>query len=109
MTKTHLADVEEYRESGPAIKTLYRTGLGEARVVHLKPGQEVPAHPHDRFEVTLLPQKGHALLTLAGGEQIGLVPGAVYHDPDGSAFGIQNHGAGNFQMTVLLTRKHLSE
>ncbi|HEX5324902.1 MAG TPA: cupin domain-containing protein [Capsulimonadaceae bacterium] len=104
MATINLAELEEYRDQGFAIKKLYKGEQTEAAVIHLKPGQEVPPHPHDGIEVTLLPQKGHAQLNIRGEEPVPLRPGLVHYESAGSHFGIVNDGVENFQMVVVLAR-----
>jgi|SRR5579883_1539087 len=101
MIKQKIADLEEYGDTSFLIKKLYKGERSEAVLINLRPGQEVPPHSHDRFEVVLLPQKGQGLLTVQGEEPVRLDPGTVYYQPAGCRFGVANSSEGSFQMAII--------
>lgn len=64
----------------------------------------MPSHAHKRFEVVLLPQKGHGLLTVNGNKVVDLVEDTLYYEPSGCTFLIKNTGDEPLQVLITLIR-----
>lgn len=94
--------LEEYRPEKFVVKPVY-TGRGsKAMLLHLMPDQEVPLHPHADWEVTLIPQRGAAVLFYEDGTEVALETGALYFGGLSPVFGVQNRGTEPFQTLVVL-------
>lgn len=100
----NLRDMEQYNDEKFVIKGVYKGAQSEAVLLFLMPGQEMPSHPHEIFEVTLLPQKGRGLLTVDDEKEVDLVPEILYYEPAGHTFRIQNTGDGPLQVLITLIR-----
>jgi mannose-6-phosphate isomerase-like protein (cupin superfamily) len=64
----------------------------------------MPSHPHERFEVVLLPQTGQGVLTVDGTKEIPLVPQTLYYEPAGHTFHIGNTGDEPMQVLITLVQ-----
>ena len=104
MQEFNLSVLEEYRPEKFVLKPVYEGAGSKMLLLHLLPEQEVPLHPHLECEVTLIPQKGEAVLFYEAGTEVALKAGALYFAGNAPVFGIQNRGAEPFQMLVLLVR-----
>lgn len=98
-----MREMEQYGEPF-VIKGVYKGAQSEAVLLFLRPDQEMPPHPHDRFEVVLLPQVGNGKLTVNGTKEVELVPQTLYYEPAGCTFGIKNTGDGPLQVLITLIR-----
>jgi mannose-6-phosphate isomerase-like protein (cupin superfamily) len=96
--------MEQYSDDQFVVKGVYKGARSEAVLLMLKPGQEMPEHPHERFEVTLVPQKGTGVLTVDGKKQVDLDVETLYYEPAGHTFRIQNTGTGPLQILITLIR-----
>ncbi len=100
----NLNSLEQYNDDQFVIRGVFKGEQSEGVLLFLKPGQEMPTHPHDRFEVTLLPREGTATLTVNGNKEIALTPGTLYYEPAGCTFRIVNTGDVPFQALITLVR-----
>jgi quercetin dioxygenase-like cupin family protein len=96
--------MEQYNDDQFVIKGVYKGAQSEAVLLFLKPGQEMPTHAHERFEVVLVPQNGTATMTVNGKKDVTLVPGTLYYEPSGCTFRIHNTGDSPFQVLITLIR-----
>lgn len=96
--------MEQYDDAQFVIKGVCKGVQSEVVVLYLKPGQEMPQHPHARFEVILLPHKGQGVLRVDGAKEVELVPETVYYEPAGRTFAIKNTGDGPLQILITLVR-----
>lgn len=99
-----LESLEQYNESQFVVKGVYKGTRSEAVLVSLLPGQEMPAHPHLGFEVTLLPRTGRGTLSVSEKKNVELVPGKLYYEPAGNTFRIVNTGTEPFQVLIHLVQ-----
>ncbi|RYZ78156.1 MAG: cupin domain-containing protein [Proteobacteria bacterium] len=102
----NMREMEQYGDTF-VIKGVYKGEQSEAVLLFLKPGQEMPTHPHDRFEVILLPQTGQGMLIVDGTKEVQLVPQTLYYEPAGHTFHIRNTGSEPLQ--VLITLVHVAD
>ena len=110
--QTNIREMEEYSETQFVIKSVYKGEQSEALVLYLSPGQEMPAHPHESCEVTLLPHKGTGILTIEEPnnlskyrtKEVALVPETLYYEPNGCTFKIKNTGIDPLQILITLIR-----
>ncbi len=100
----NMRQMEQYSDSQFVVKGVYKGKQSEAVLLFLKPGQEMPSHPHERFEVTLVPQKGEGVMTVDGDKEVKLLPETLYYEPAGSTFHIKNTGDGPLQVLITLVR-----
>ncbi len=100
----NMRDMEQYNDDKFVVKCVYKGEQSEAILLFLKPGQEMPSHAHKRFEVVLLPQKGHGLLTVNGNKVVDLVEDTLYYEPSGCTFLIKNTGDEPLQVLITLIR-----
>ena len=100
----NMREMEQYSDDQFVVKGVYKGEQSEAVLLFLKPGQEMPAHPHERFEVVLVPKKGTGTMTVDGTKEVDLVPETLYYEPAGSTFRIQNTGDGPLQVLITLIR-----
>ena len=70
----NMREMEQYSDDQFVIKGVYKGERSEAVLLFLKPGQEMPSHPHERFEVVLVPQTGKGMLTVDDVKNVELVP-----------------------------------
>ncbi len=99
-----MRELEQYSDERFVVKSVYKGEQSEAILLFLAPGQEMPSHPHERFEVVLVPQKGQGLLTLNGDKEVELVPETLYYEPAGCTYKIQNTGMSPLQILITLIR-----
>ena len=100
----YMAEMEQYSDDQFVVKGVYKGAQSEAVLLFLKPGQEMPSHPHKQFEVVLLPQKGMGLLIVDEMKEVNLVPETLYYEPSGHAFRILNTGTELMQVLITLVR-----
>lgn len=99
-----MREMEQYSDDQFVVKGVYKGAQSEAVLLFLNPGQEMPSHAHERFEVVLLPHKGQGLLTVNGVKEVVLVPETLYYEPSGCTFQIKNTGDGPLQVLITLIR-----
>lgn len=100
----NMREMEQYSDDQFVVKGVYKGVQSEAVLLFLQPGQEMPSHPHERFEVTLVPHKGQGILTVNGDKDVDLVPETLYYEPVGSTFRIRNTGETPLQVLITLIR-----
>ncbi len=100
----NMREMEQYSDDQFVVKGVYKGARSEAVLLFLKPGQEMPPHPHERFEVTLVPHKGRGTMTVNDTKEVELVPETLYYEPAGSTFRIRNTGDGPLQVLITLVR-----
>jgi mannose-6-phosphate isomerase-like protein (cupin superfamily) len=100
----NLSDMEQYNADSFVVKGVYKGDQSEAVLLFLLPGQEMPSHTHERFEVVLLPQKGSGVMNVDGLKDVDLVPETLYYEPAGRTFRIKNTGAEPLQVLITLIR-----
>lgn len=93
--------MEQYSDDQFVIKGVYKGEQSEAVLLFLRPGQEMPSHHHDRFEIVLLPQTGRGVMSVNGVKKVDLLPETLYYESAGSTFRITN--TGNDPLQVLIT------
>ena len=97
----NMREMEQYSEDQFVVKGVYKGAQSEAMLLFLMPGQEMPPHPHERFEVVLVPQQGLGVMTVDGAKEVDLAPDTLYYEPAGHTFCIRN--TGNRPLRVLIT------
>jgi mannose-6-phosphate isomerase-like protein (cupin superfamily) len=100
----NMREMEQYSDNQFVIKSVYKGAQSEAVLLFLNPGQELPPHPHERFEVVLVPHKGTGVMTVNGSKEVDLVPETLYYEPAGCTFEIKNTGSGPLQVLITLIR-----
>ena len=100
----NMREMEQYSDNRFVVKSVYTGEQSEAILLFLKPGQEMPAHPHERFEVVLVPKTGAGTMTVDGTKKVELVPETLYYEPAGRTIRIQNTGDGPLQVLITLIR-----
>ena len=100
----NLQEMEQYSDETFVVKGVYKGEQSEAVLLFLMPGQEMPSHPHERFEVVLVPHKGQGVMTVNDEKDVDLVPETLYYEPAGSTFRIRNTGDGPLQVLITLIR-----
>jgi mannose-6-phosphate isomerase-like protein (cupin superfamily) len=105
----NMREMEQYSDDQFVVKGVYKGEQSEAVLLFLKPGQEMPSHPHERFEVVLVPQTGKGLLTVDGIKEVALAPETLYYEPAGHTFQIKNTGDGPLQVLITLIRVESTE
>jgi quercetin dioxygenase-like cupin family protein len=76
MKRVAVEEVEIYGDEKYACPVLFKGERATTLLLCLKPGQAIPAHRHEGFEVTLHPLKGEAE-TVLDGEQVWLRAGEM--------------------------------
>ena len=99
-----LSTVGQFNPSKFALKGVYKGARSEGVMLCLLPGQEMPTHPHERFEVILMPQTGTGVMTVSDKKDVKLVPGTLYYEEAGNSFRIVNNGTEPFQALIHLVR-----
>ena len=100
----NMNEMEQYSDDQFVVKGVYKGAQSEAVLLFLNPGQEMPSHPHARFEVILVPHKGQGVMTVDGTKEVALVPETLYYEPAGHTFRIKNTGDGHLQVLIPLVR-----
>jgi mannose-6-phosphate isomerase-like protein (cupin superfamily) len=100
----NMREMEQYSDSQFVVKSVYKGDQSEAVLLFLKPGQELPPHPHERFEVVLVPYKGTGVMIVDGSKEVSLVPETLYYEPAGRTFRIVNTGDSPLQILITLIR-----
>jgi len=100
----NMREMEQYSDDQFVIKSVYKGEQSEAVLLFLKPGQEMPSHPHALFEVVLVPQKGQGVMSVDGIKDVDLFPETLYYEPAGRTLRIRNTGSGPLQVLITLVR-----
>jgi quercetin dioxygenase-like cupin family protein len=105
----NMREMEQYSDDQFVVKSVYKGEQSEAVLLFLKPGQEMPSHPHERFEVVLVPYKGQGVMSVDGIKDVDLVPETLYYEPAGRTVRIKNTGDAPLQVLITLIRVEPSE
>ena len=104
LEECNLSELEEYDPKHFVRKLVTRGAQSKSMLMNLLPGQEIPTHGHDGYEVLLLPQKGQAVLIVDDTTDVALRPGTVYSAGQHNTFRIHNNSTEPFQLLVILVR-----
>lgn len=104
MNKVIIGEVEKYEDEKYVRPVLFKGERATALLLCLKPGQSVPSHRHEGFEIVLQPLKGEAEAVLDG-EPVTLRPGEVVFVDGANDFAPVNRGKSNFSMLITLVRR----
>ena len=104
MNKVIIEEVEKYEDEKYVRPVLFKGERTTALLLCLKPGQSVPPHRHEGFEIVLQPLMGEAEAVLDG-EAITLRPGEVVFVDGANDFAPVNRGGENFSMLITLVRR----
>ena len=100
----NMREMEQYSDDQFVVKGVYKGVQSEAVPLFLKPGQEMPSHPHQRFEVVLVPQEGQSMMIADDMKAVVLVPETLYYESAGHTFCIRNTGDGPLRVLITLIR-----
>ena len=100
----NMREMEQYSDDQFVVKGVYKGAQSEAVLLFLMPGQEMPSHPHEIFEVVLVPHKGRGVMTVDGTKEVDIVPDTLYYEPAGHTFRIRNTGDSPLQVLITLIR-----
>lgn len=100
----NLDSLRQFNDGSFVIKGVFKGEQSEAVLLFLLPGQVMPKHPHEKFEVILLPREGSATLTVNDTKEVHLTAGTLYYERPGSTFEIRNTGDEPFQALITLVR-----
>lgn len=100
----NMREMEQYSDTQFVVKGVYKGEQSEAVLLFLLPGQEMPPHPHERFEVVLTPHKGKGLMIVDGTKEVELVPETLYYEAARHTFRIKNTDDDPLQVLITLIR-----
>jgi len=104
MKKIVIEEVEKYEDEKYVRPVLFKGERTTTLLLCLKPGQAVPSHRHEGFEILLQPLQGEAEAVLDG-EATTLRAGEVILVDGANDFAPVNRGGGNFSMLITLVRR----
>ncbi len=104
MKRVIIKDVEKYEDEKYVRPVLFKGERTTCLLLCLKPGQSVPAHRHEGFEIVLQPLQGEAEAVLDG-EPATLRAGEVLFVDGANDFAPVNKGDKNFTMLITLVRR----
>jgi quercetin dioxygenase-like cupin family protein len=104
MKKVILEEVEQYEDEKYVRPVLFKGERATVLLLCLKPGQSVPPHRHEGFEIVLQPLRGEAEAVLDG-ELVTLRAGEVVFVDGANDFAPVNRGDANFSMLITLVRR----
>ena len=104
MKRVMVEEVEKYEDEKYVRPVLLKGERTTGLLLCLKPGQAVPPHRHEGFEIVLQPLRGEAEAVLDG-EPVTLRAGELYFVDGANDFAPVNRGAGNFSMLITLVRR----
>ena len=104
MKRVTIEEVENYKDEKYVCPTLFKGERTTSLLLCLKPGQAMPSHRHEGFEIVLHPLKGEAEAVLDG-ERVTLRAGEMVFVDGANDFAIANKGGGNFSMLITLVRR----
>jgi quercetin dioxygenase-like cupin family protein len=104
MKRVIIKEVEKYEDEKYIRPVLYKGERTTALLLCLKPGQSVPSHRHEGFEIVLQPLRGEAEAVLDG-EPVTLRAGEVLFVDGANDFAPVNRGDENFSMLITLVRR----
>lgn len=104
MKRVVVGVVEKYEDGKYVRPVLFKGERTTALLLCLKPGQSVPPHRHEGFEIVLQPLGGEAVAVLDG-ERVTLRAGEVIFVDGANDFAPENKGSGDFSMLITLVRR----
>ena len=104
MKRVAIEEVEMYGDEKYECPVLFKGARATTLLLCLKPGQAMPAHRHEGFEVALHPLKGEGE-TVLDGKQVRLWAGEMIFVDGANDFAIANMGQENFSMLITLARR----
>lgn len=104
MQRIDLTFVEKYDETKFTRPEIFKGERLHTLLLCLAPGQAVPSHRHEGFEIQLQALRGEAEITLDG-EQVTLRAGEVVLVDGANDFAPVNRQKENFAMLITLVRK----
>jgi quercetin dioxygenase-like cupin family protein len=104
MQKIIIEEVEKYEDDKYFRPVLFKGERATVLLLCLKPGQAVPTHRHEGFEIVLQPLRGEAEAVLDG-ELTKLRAGEVVFVDGANDFAPVNRGEENFTMLITLVRR----
>ncbi len=104
MKRVNLNEIEAYDDEKFIRPEVLKGERTRMLLLCLRPGQLVPPHRHEGFEILLHALRGTADVTLDG-ESLTLRPGDVVLVDGANDFAPVNNGAENFSMLITLVKK----
>ena len=104
MQRIALKSIEHYEAEKFFRAELFKGERLRTLLLCLAPGQAVPAHRHEGFEILLEPLRGEAEITLDG-ETLTLGAGELVLVDGANDFAPVNRGRENFAMLITLVRR----
>ncbi|HEY9402922.1 MAG TPA: cupin domain-containing protein [Pyrinomonadaceae bacterium] len=104
MKRVIIEEVEKYEDEKFVRPVLFKGERTTSLLLCLRPGQAVPSHRHEGFEIVLQPLQGEAEAVLDG-EQATLRAGEIVFVDGANDFAPVNRGDKNFTMLITLVRR----
>jgi quercetin dioxygenase-like cupin family protein len=104
MKRVIITEVEQYEDEKYVRPVLFKGERATTLLLCLKPGQSVPSHRHEGFEIVLQPLRGEAEAVLDG-EPVTLRAGEVIFVDGANDFAPVNKGDVCFSMLITLVRR----
>ncbi len=104
MNEVIISEVEKYEDEKFIPPVLFKGERTTGLLLCLKPGQAVPSHRHEGFEIVFHPLRGEAEVVLDG-ETVTLRAGEVYFFDGANDFAPVNRGGQDFAMLITLVRR----
>jgi quercetin dioxygenase-like cupin family protein len=104
MKKIVIGEAEKYEDEKYVRPVLFKGERTTTLLLCLKPGQAVPPHRHEGFEIVLQPLGGEAEAVLDG-ERVTLRAGELVFVDGANDFAPVNTGGENFSMLIMLVRR----
>ena len=104
MNRVNLEEIEEYDDKKFIRPAVFEGERTRTLLLCLRPGQSVPAHKHEGYEILLYGLRGAADLTLEG-EEVTVRAGDIVLVDGANEFAPVNNGEENFSMLITLVRK----
>ena len=104
MKRVTFEEAERYQDEKYMCPVLFKGERTTSVLPCLKPGQSMPSHRHEGFEVMLHPLRGEAE-TVLDGEPVRLRAGEVIFVDGANDFAIANAGGEDFSMLITMVRR----
>ena len=104
MIRVIIAAAEKYEEGRYVRPVLHKGERTTSLLLCLRPGQAVPPHRHEGFEIVLQPLKGEAEAVLDG-EPVTLRAGELVFVDGANDFAPVNRGGQDFAMLITLVKR----
>lgn len=104
MKRVIFEEVEKYEDEKYVRPVLFKGERTTSLLLCLKPGQSMPSHRHEGFEIALHPLRGEAEAALDG-ELVTLRAGEVIFVDGANDFAPVNKSGENFSMLITLVRR----